>query len=360
MDEEEKLSWLSFSAFPGIGPVRFRLLVSYFGSAAAAWTATPEQLAAVGIHEKLRASFVTFRKRFSPDAYAKTLARESIAFLPSVHPSYPSQLREIPDAPIVLYVRGVLPAAPMVGIVGTRKMTGYGKDMAGRLAQGLSAAGVTVVSGLAYGIDTVAHSTVVQNGGKTVGVLGCGVDVIHPRSNTTLYWRMIKSSGAVVSEYPLGQYAAKGLFPARNRIISGLSLGVVVVEGTATSGALITARYAAEQGRDVFAVPGPATSSMSEATTILLRQGAKIATCAEDILDELRLPHMSPVSPQPEHKSVTGAEALICALLARESLCFDELVRKSNLTAAAVGRILTLLEMNGKIKNLGNNVYRMN
>lgn len=206
-------------------------------------------------------------------------------------PRYPELLKEIPDPPDILYVRGTgakIDLTRTIAVVGARRNTRYGAFMAKRIVTGLVSHGITIVSGMAIGIDTVVHSTAIECGGKTIAVLGCGVDIIAPVRNARLYWDIVRGSGAVVSEIPDGVRPDKKRFVTRNRIISGLSLGVVVIEGTEKSGTLLTAAYAAAQGRDVFALPGPVTSRTSKATSILLKNGAKLVESADDILEEYR------------------------------------------------------------------------
>lgn len=203
---------------------------------------------------------------------------------------YPPLLREISDPPRVLYVRGrgsKINLLKTIAVVGTRHVTAYGRQVTKKLVTELVEKGFTIVSGLATGVDTVAHRAAIEAGGKTIAVLGCGIDIIAPPSNATLYWDIVCGHGAVVSEIQPGIRTDKKRFVTRNRIISGLSRGVVVIEGTDHSGTLITARYAAEQGREVFAVPGPITSKFSRAASILLKNGAKLVESADDILEEL-------------------------------------------------------------------------
>lgn len=364
MNNEEKLYWLGFSAFPGIGPLRFKLLREYFGSAKKAWEAQEEVLFKIGLGEKLTAKFIAFKNHFSLEDYEAALKKENIWVITLGDKNYPKLLQEIPDAPFVLYIRGERnidwDIDRSIAIVGTRKITNYGREVTRRLVEGLVDAGLTIVSGMAYGVDAVAHESAIEGRGKTIAVLGCGVDVIHPKSNTTLYWTIIKKAGWVISEFPMGRFAEKGLFPARNRIISGLSLGVVVTEGAEDSGALITASYAAEQGREVFAVPGPITSQMSKGPTILLKQGAKIVTEAKDILDELKIKKQeSRIMGKnlKDNKTLSKEEKSILILLQNENLHFDDLVRKSSISASRLAGLLTMMEMQGLIKNLGQGVY---
>ena len=288
MDEETRCS-IAFSAFPGIGPVRFSVLYSYFGSACAAWKADAAQLRAI-LPERLLSVFLDFRKRFDISAYIAKLEQLNISVICVTQSSYPVRLKQLADPPLLLYIKGdtsVLHAPCMIAVVGTRTPTAYGVHVTRTLTGELVAHGFTIVSGLAYGIDAVAHKTALEYNGKTIAVLGCGIDIVAPSGNARLYRDIIAGGGAIVSEMPLGLRPDKGLFVARNRIISGLSQGVVVTEGAAQSGTLITARMAAEQGREVFAVPGPVTSRYSQGPARLLKSGATLVESINDILANL-------------------------------------------------------------------------
>jgi len=278
---DEKRYWVAFSVFPGIGPVRFRLLLEHFGSAKKAWEAP------------LSDKFIHFRKTFDIDEYLEKLEHLHVSVLTLNDPKYPKLLKEISDPPFLLYIRGKNTGEPInldqtIAVVGTRNITRYGEEVTRKIVKGLVANGFTIVSGMAYGVDAIAHQTAIDSGGKTIAVLGCGIDIIAPEGNARLY-RAIgeEGHGAIVSEMPLGLRPDKGMFVARNRIISGLSLGVVVTEGAGDSGALITARNAGEQGREVFAVPGPITSTYSRAPAQLIKKGATLVETVEDILDEI-------------------------------------------------------------------------
>lgn len=218
------------------------------------------------------------------------MASEHINIITINNPKYPRLLKEIPDPPSILYIRGKgskINLEKTIAVVGTRHVTEYGASMTKKLVTDLVREGFTIISGLAYGVDAIAHRAAIDAGGKTIAVLGCGIDIIAPASNARLYWDIVNGHGAVVSEIPPGVVTDKKRFVTRNRIISGLSLGVVVVEGARKSGTLITARYAGEQGREVFAVPGPVTSKYSGAASYLLKNGAKLVESASDIVEEL-------------------------------------------------------------------------
>ncbi len=372
MDEETKY-WVAFSVFPGIGPMRFRLLLDYFGSAKVAWYASAEILRKIKLGEKLTDQFVHFRKTFDLDDYLKQLEKQHVSVLTVAHSRYPKLLKQIPDAPFVLYIKSKpgmekLHLDRTIGVVGTRKITHYGVEVTKRLVEGLVAHGFTIVSGLAYGVDATAHQAAIDCGGKTIAVLGCGIDIIAPPSNARLYHQVGEEGyGAIVSEMPLGLRPNKGLFPARNRIISGLSLGVLVTEGADDSGALITARNASEQGREVFAVPGPITSPYSRGPARLIKNGAKLVENVEDILEELGIISSTTYKNKLEHDFVgngrreltdgTQEEKKILKCLNDRQMHVDEIVHVTGLTISVVGATISLLEMKGIIKDVGDKVY---
>jgi len=375
MDEEKK-RWVAFSVFPGIGPVRFRLLYDYFGSAHAAWDAPIAELKHIGLGEKRSDAFDHFRKTFDLDGYVSQLAELHVSVLTLTDPKYPALLKKISDAPFLLYVRGKpsyrvssggkhekipIRMNRTLAVVGTRKVSRYGVEVTQKIVTDLVSAGVTIVSGMAYGVDAVAHQSALDGGGQTVAVLGCGVDVIAPPSNRRLYEEIIASGrGAIVSEMPLGLRPNKGIFPARNRIISGLSLGVLVTEGADDSGALITARYAGEQGRDVFAIPGPITNPMSRAPAKLLKSGAKLVERVEDILEELNIEgtlRKDSGQARGVYEGETKEEKKILSVLGSDRLHMDDIVRASGLTTAKVAATLTVLEIKGIVKDYGEKVY---
>jgi DNA processing protein len=368
IDEETKC-YIGFSMFPGIGPMRFQLLLRYFGTARAAWRAPVSQLKKIRLGDGRSDAFDHFRKNEDIEAYIDQLRKYSVSILPITSPKYPKLLKEISDAPFLLYVKGKKCARPInlektIAVVGTRKVTPYGKDVTRAISEALVACGFTVVSGMAYGVDAVAHQSAIDAGGKTIAVLGCGVDIIAPPCNARLYNEIVSGNGAVVSEMPLGMRPDRGLFPARNRIISGLSLGVVVTEGADDSGALITARNAAEQGREVFAVPGPITSPYSRAPAKLLKTGATLVESADDIVEALGLEKNQRINESNISKRINELESKeekkIVTLLSTQPMHIDQLVRASNLTTQKVGASLTVLEMKGIVSDLGDKTYAVN
>lgn len=337
-----------------------RLLLDQFSEAEAAWHATFADLIVAGLDSKTADSLIETRRTLDLDSEMERLNRAGVSTLTWVDDNYPERLREVDDSPPVLYVLGeILPADSWaVGVVGTRRPTSYGREAASQLSSGLANAGITVVSGLAVGIDTVAHHWALQSGGRTIAVLGSGLDVIYPPENRRLVEQIVaEGKGAVVSEFSLGTPPDAMNFPSRNRIISGLSLGVLVVEAGVKSGALITAAFALEQGREVFATPGPITSKMSEGPNNLLKKGAKCVTTPDDILEELNMQMVS------EHVEAVRAipsdptERKLLDLLQDAPLHIDELTESSGLPPSTVSSVLTMMELKGMVRHLGGMQY---
>jgi DNA processing protein len=363
MDEETQLYYLAFSHFYGIGPIKFNALMKHFKSAKKAYQAEPKDLILL-LGNILGTKFIEFRQKFEPKKKFKELTQKKISILTSEDKNYPNSLRNITDPPICLYVKGNLKQLSFnnednyfFAVVGTRKPTAYGQQITKKLTFELSTAGLIIVSGMALGIDTLAHQAALEAEGKTIAVLGCGVDVIYPPTNTKLYQQIINQGGLIISEFPPGQFVLPGLFVARNRIISGLSMGILVVEGAKDSGALITARYAANQGKDVFAPPSPLTSPMGAAPNLLLKQGAKLVTDANDILEEFNLKVVS----QQTAKIVNGLdkdEKIFFDLLLAEPRLVDELKEKTKQPINNILKILSLLEIKSLIEKNSEGKYQ--
>jgi DNA processing protein len=272
--------------------------------------------------------------------------------------NYPKKLKEIKDRPKILYYLGEIKnEEDCFAIVGTRKCTNYGKEIAYQIVSDLAEAGLIIVSGFAPGIDTMAHKAAIERGKRTIAVLGTGLDEksIYPKSNLKLIEKILECGGALISEFPPGTPGAKYTFPKRNRIISGLSLGVLVVEAKIQSGALITANYAKEQGRKIFAVPGPIFSQNSKGCHFLIKNGAKLVESADDILEELGIRKLE--VGKKEIKGKTPEESLILEVLKEGALDIEKMIEKTKLPPSKVASILSILEIEGKIKNLGGNIY---
>ena len=345
--------WVAFSHAKFVGPAKIARLVDRFGDLGEAWSAPAATLRAV-LDERAAESVLKVRAEFDPDRVWERMERTGIDALCLTDSRYPGLLKEIPAPPPVLYVRGELTPedATAVGVVGTRKATAAGREMATGLAEGLAAAGVAVVSGLARGIDAVAHQAALAAGGRTIAVLGSGPDVIYPPEHRHLAERIV-ASGAIVSDYPPGRPPDAPNFPARNRIISGLALGVVIVEAPERSGALITADFAADQGRDVFVVPGSPLAAASAGSNRLLRDGARAVLSADDVLADLRLVRRSEEATVQQALPLDDEERRVLSVLSAEPRHIDEVALLANLPVATVGGHLVVLELKGLARNAG-------
>jgi DNA processing protein len=358
VSERDVRYWVAFNKVPGIGAARLRALLDYFGDLQTAWQAPLHDLRQAGLDRRSIANLVEMRGDLDLDAELDQLERKGIAVLTWEDDGYPRNLREVYNAPPVLYVRGQIDTRDewSVAVVGTRRASVYGKEAARMLGAGLARAGVTVVSGLAWGIDTVAHRACLDAGGRTIAVLGCSVDIIYPQQNARLAAEIVER-GALVSEYALGTRPDARNFPPRNRIISGLTLGTVVVEADLGSGARITADFAAEQGREVFAVPGSVFSKSSRGTNELIQQGAKMVCDVADVLEELNL---TMVSEQAQARAVipeNETESLLLDHLSAEPVHVDELRRAVRLPIAQVSSTLALMELKGMVRQVGGMNY---
>jgi DNA processing protein len=352
--------WIALSRVPGIGPVRMRRLLDYFGDPSTAWDAMLGDLMSAGLEPKVAEAVVSTRRTTDPNRELDKLDAFGAHVLTWDSPDYPERLREVDVSPPVLYVLGeIMPQDSFaIAIVGTRRVTPYGRASTAQLSSELAQAGITITSGLARGVDTIAHTTSIESGGRTLAVLGSGVDIIYPPENKTLARRIVdEGCGAIISEYPLGTLPDAINFPPRNRIISGLSLGVLVVEAGERSGALITVSFALEQNRDVFAIPGPITSRMSDGPNRLLKQGAKCVTRAQDILDELQIGMVSEHVEAVRSLPADPTERMLLEYLQQSSQHIDELTNLSGLPASTVSAVLTMMELKGLIRNLGGMQY---
>lgn len=360
--EGETPYWLGISRVPYIGPKRARLLLSAFGSLREAWMADERSLRGAGLDEKAITSLKTTRAKLDLDLEMRRVTKAGAEIVTQEDARFPALLKQIADAPLLLYVRGALSEADSraLAIVGTRRATPYGRDVVSRLAETLVRHGVTIVSGLAHGIDAIAHRTALHNGGRTIAVLGCGIDQVYPRDHAALAEEMTRA-GAIVSEFPIGTKPDAHNFPRRNRIISGLSLGVLIAEAPEQSGALITATAALEQGRDVFAVPGSIFHAASAGTNRLIQEGAKLVQSAEDILIEFDISYQHTQVKRTTERiaPASGAEASVLALLGEDALHVDELVRKSGLPTPDVIATLTLLELKGLARTVAPMQYSL-
>jgi len=347
----DRIYWLGLQIILSGAGRRLWSLLDHFGSPKRIWEAQLKELAGVpGFNSEVSLDFARRRDAVDLVRRVSEMERAGISFLCYNDPGYPAVLRFIHDPPAALFVRGALKAADelALAVVGSRRPTPYGRLVAEKIAADLAAAGITIVSGLARGIDTAAHRGALAVGGRTVSVLGCGPDVVYPRENRGLMEQIV-SRGAVLSEFPPGSPPEAWHFPARNRIISGLSKGVLVVEAAEKSGALITADLALEQGRDVMAVPGNVTSLLSRGTNKLIKQGAKLVERAADIIEELGLDSLFPGTAAAAEIALklTPEEEQIFRLLTVEPVLLDELVERTGLSARAVQIALMFLVTKG-------------
>jgi DNA processing protein len=358
---DERAYWILLSTAAGIGPIRFQRLLEVCGSAEAAWHAADLALAQAGLERRTISVLKRLRQTTTPEQALRDLETAGITPVTLLEATYPENLRQVADPPPVLFTRGTLTPddANAVALVGTRRATAYGRAVAERLAHDLAAAGVTIVSGLARGVDTAAHHAAIRAGGRTLAVLGNGLDQVYPAENAGLATSIITSQqGALISEFAPGIPPDAVNFPRRNRIISGLSRLTVIVEAGERSGALITADFALEQGRDVLAVPGSILSDTSKGANELLRQGATPVTCAEDILEVLGAQR----APDPEevarHVPELGPdETSVWSALSQEPRHVDELVRGLTLPSAAISATLARLEVKGLARQAGPMLY---
>jgi DNA processing protein len=354
----EGLYWLAWQlAMPGQAR-RVWEIVEAAGGPRRAWEAPTAQLAEILGDRGRAAEIAARREAVDPPGELRRLEGDGLKVLTYADGDYPEQLRTISDPPPALFVRGTLPAGSQyVAIVGTRRASSYGRTVAARLAAGMARAGVVVVSGLARGVDAAAHRGALEAGGRTVAVLGCGPDVVYPREHAALRDEIV-ASGALVTEFPPGTPPEPWHFPVRNRIISGLSRAVVVVEAGEKSGALITADLALEQGRDVLAVPGHITSPLSRGPNRLIKQGARLVEGPEDVLDELGIgtivcgPELGTAAPR-----LAPDEERLYGLLGPEPVPLDVLVARSGLPPQAAAAALVYLEMKGLVRRLPGSAY---
>jgi DNA processing protein len=356
---DEAKFWVAFSRIPGVGTKRYQAMLARFGTLAEAWNATRSELKEAGLDQRTVRVIADERVNIEPDAEWGKLDKAGVRTLTWNDPSYPARLKEIDDAPPLLYLKGEF--APQddlsVAVVGTRRATPYGRQVAEEMSFQLAANRITVVSGLARGIDAIAHRSALQAGGRTLAVLACGLDLVYPPEHKKLASEIIER-GALISEQPLGTQPRGDFFPRRNRILSGMSLGVLVVEGDIKSGALITADFANDQGREVFAVPGSIFSTQSRGTNLKIQRGeAKLVLQVDDILEELNLQTAPQQIEMIELNPATDTEAELLRHISREPVHIDEVCRESGLPVSTVSSLLAMMELKGLIREIGSKAY---
>jgi DNA processing protein len=355
---EAKIFANAFNLIPELGPISLQKLTNHFESWHSAWIAGSGKYIDAELPAKTISQIIAKKPTINPEQSFAELTRRQIEVLLSTDQDYPQLLKEIHAAPPILYVRGKKSGLNKlaVAVVGTRKISNYGRAATEEIVLGLVENGVAIVSGLAFGIDAVALETASHNDGVAIAVLASDLDnaSISPRSNFNLALKILEN-GCLVSEYPLGMLVQKQNFPIRNRIIAGLSLGTLVVEADAQSGALITANFALEQNREVFAIPGSIFSPTSRGTNQLIKTGAKLVSSAYDILEELKLD--TAALSEPVISEANADEQLILATLNRDGVHINDLIKATKLPTKTVNAALTVLEMKNRVKNLGNGLY---
>ncbi|MFA5961993.1 MAG: DNA-processing protein DprA [Parcubacteria group bacterium] len=346
----------------GVGTQRLKLLLAEFGTAQNAWQASLSDLQKALGGDILPERIFFEKQRIDPDAEWEQVEKSNIQVIDFLSPSYPKLLKEIHSPPYLIYTRGnlVFDSTPAIAIVGSRKFSNYGEQLASTFARDLAKAGFVIVSGLALGIDAISHRSTLEARGKTIAVLGGGIDneTIYPRANYNLAQEIISSGGIVMSDYLPGTPATAATFPARNRIIAGLALGTLVVEAGEKSGTLITAKMALESNREVFSIPGSIFSPTSIGTNNLIKSGAKMVTCVQDILEEFDLSQSLTETKQatlklPENKE----EEILLTILSDVPLHIDNIAKQSKLSVSAISATLMMMEIKGWVKNLGGQNY---
>lgn len=351
---------LALHSIDGLGPIRLKALLDHFKDPKLAWEADVSEIRGIRVPQNVVDLWVESRKTLDPEDLAQSIIKVGIKWLTIFDENYPKLLKEIYDPPVVLYYKGEIlkDDENAIGVVGTRKMTGYGKAVTKQFVEDLVRGGLTIVSGLARGVDSCAHQAAIECGGRTIAVLGGGLNNIYPSENKNLALEIINGHGAVISEYPPDDPSLPGNFPSRNRIISGLSQAILVTEAAEDSGSLITAKLAVEQGKEVFAVPGPITSSLSKGPIDLIKMGAKAAFDASEILEEMGIGKIRNSKFEIRNNiTLSEDEKQVLGCLENDTLHIDEIVRKLNVNAASVSAILIKMEIKGAVQNLGNGNY---
>lgn len=348
-------------SFPKFGPARIKRLKGYFPNMETAFKANAYELKQAGIEENIANEFCAARININPDSLIERLEKENIKLLTLEDKNYPRMLSEIFDPPPLLFYLGQLKQNEefCLAVVGARKYSHYGQQVTERIIYDLAKNNISIVSGLALGIDALAHNTTLEANGRTIAVLGSGLDKysIYPAANRFLAEKIVANGGLIISEFPLGTQPLKFNFPQRNRIISGLSMGTLVIEASEKSGSLITASFALEQNREVFAVPGNIFSENSDGTNALIKKGAKAVTKASDVLETLDLANIATFISNKTILPETREEEILLSFLSFEPRHVNEIIRRSNLDVSRVNSTLIIMEMKGMIKNLGNQNY---
>jgi len=353
---------LAFSV-SNLGPKTFQKILNKFGSAEKGWMGSEKEYSEIDVVLKTYKTFNAFRKSFEIDSYITKLKKEKVEFIPFGDKLYPKILKQIENPPIGLFCKGNLKLLShtglKIGVVGTRKITQYGRDVTEMLVSNLVRNDVVIISGLALGVDAMAHQVTLENNGFAIAVLACGVDCCLPSENYGLYSQILKQNGLIISEYPLSVPPFKGTFLARNRIVAALSDGLLITEAAEGSGSLVTADYALHYGKKVFAVPGPINSQMAQGSLKLLKQGATLVSNADDILDKFEIRNSkfeTNIKSQIKKLKLSKEERTIVSLIESEGLTIDEIAKKTGLPISKIFISISNLEMLGIVKNSGGNI----
>jgi len=359
LSQKDAPYWVALSTFEKFGPKKFKLMADYFTDMESAFNATVNELITAGINEKTAIEFIEYRKKINPIEEIEKLEKHNIKVITINDDHYPKLLKQIYDPPALLYYKGEWPENInfCLAVVGSRKYTSYGQQAVEHLVGPLARAGLIIVSGLALGIDALAHMACIKNDGITIGVLGSGIDQIYPATNKYVAEKISSSNGLIISEYPLGTPPLNYHFPQRNRIISGLSVGTLVIEASIKSGAGITAKLALEQGREVFAIPGSIFNPNSEGTNKLIKEGARPITSPDEIIESLELENIKSFVKTQKLVAQTPEEEKVLNILTREPMHINLLTRNVKLDTGTINATLLTMELKGMVRNLGAGNY---
>jgi len=351
--------WLGFSYIKGLGASKIKHISKYFQSMKNAWQADFKDFKKINFRNIDIYNIINQRNAIDPITLEENLTKLNIGYLTLADEHYPVLLREIFSPPPILYIKGAIPQNNhlALSVVGTRKTSVYGRHVTPQLIKPVAENGIIIVSGLALGIDTIAHQSCLDGGGQTIAVLGCGLDKIYPATNYKLAEKIITSNGCIISEYPPGTEPFRQHFPARNRIIAGLSKATLIIEGDYKSGSMITAKFALESNRDVLAIPGNITNNTARGTNQLIKKGAYLIEDYKDILELYHLPNDLRKDNKILDTTLTDDEKLLLNTLAIEPLYIDEIIQTCKLNTSITNATLVLLEMKGYVKNLGDDKY---
>ena len=353
MNDKEAL--ITLSSFASFGPVRLKLLLEYFGNAAKVWTASHQELETTGLSPQLIKNFLRYKQKFSKMNYFDRLKRGNVRVVTIYDADYPSRLLSLQDKPILLYIKGSVDILekPTIAVIGTREMSFYGRKTTEEFTQRLVDSGFVIIAGLARGVDTKAHESALKSEGFTAAILGSGIDRVYPPENTNLASNIVNSKSVLLSEYPLGYPPLPSNFVLRNRLVSGLSDAVLVVEGKRKSGTLITASHAANQGKQVFTIQGQIDSPLSEASHFLIQNGAKLVNSPEDVLEEIKETSFADTS-----QIKSEIEEKLLQIITKKPLHIDDIAKMSSLESLDVSARLTSMEIKGLVKRMKKGYYQ--